>query len=114
MQVIIMNILLTGVLACVSHEGGHYLAAICFGKKLSFHFEFGKLFGVIPIPRWTWVMPHMANWKQKVVAVAGFGIEFVCALSAVKLGWPWMMMAASCHLLAYPFYAGESSDFKWL
>ena len=30
------------------------------------------------------------------------------------MGLMWLLLAASLHLLAYPLYAGESSDFKWL
>ena len=57
-----------GVLACVSHEGGHYLAALCFGKRLRFRFEWGKLFGVMPsrvgcgICR-TWTNGSRRSWR---------------------------------------------------
>ena len=112
---IILDILAAGFLAIFTHESGHYLAALLFGQKLKFHFEWGRLFGVIPVPRWTWAMPVMEDWKQRIVAAAGFGTEFACALLAQWLfAWPWLLLVAALHLLAYPFYAGEASDFKWL
>ena len=111
---ILLNVILAGVLACMSHEGGHWLTALAFGRRLRFRFEWGRLFGVPLIPRGVWFMPDMACWKQKTVAAAGFGTEFACAGSAAALGWFWMLLVASVHLLAYPLYAGEASDFKWL
>ena len=97
------------------HEGGHYVAALCFGHKIKFRFEWGRLFGVIPVPRGVWDMPDMASWKQRITALAGFGTELACAGAVMAvLCWPWLLLVASCHLIAYPFYAGESSDFKWL
>ena len=100
-------------LAIFTHEGGHYVAALCFGKRLKFWFEWGRLFGIIPVPRGIWNMPDMARWKQRVTALAGFGTEFACAAVAAACGWPWLLLVAACHVLAYPLYAGESSDFKW-
>ena len=111
---ILLNIVLAGILACIIHEGGHYLAALCFGEKLKFRFEWGRLFGVVPVPRGVWTMPYMEPWKQRIVAIAGFGTEFAGAGIAVALGWLWLLLVASCHIVAYPAYAGESSDFKWL
>ena len=114
MQIILLNIVLAGMAACLTHEGGHYVTALAFGRKLKFRFEWGRLFGIPLIPRGVWFMPDMACWKQKTVAAAGFGTEFACAGSAAALGWFWMLLVASVHLLAYPLYAGEASDFKWL
>ena len=114
MQIIILNIILAGIMACLTHEGGHYLTALAFGRKIKFRFEWGRLFGVIPIPRWTWTMPYLAEWKQRVIALSGFGVEFLCAGAAVALGWLWLLLAASVHIIAYPFYAGSASDFNWL
>lgn len=108
------NLCVATICACLIHEGGHYLAALAFGKKLKFRFELGRLFGVVPVPRWVWDMPYMAEWKQRIVAVAGFGAEFLCAGVAVALGWLWLLLVASVHVIVYPFYAGNSSDFKWL
>lgn len=114
MQSYLINFIAAGIAACIIHEGGHWLAALCFGKKLKFRFEWGKLFGVVPIPRWTWQMPYMAEWKQRIVAVAGFGAEFAVAGICVALGWLWLLLVASVHILAYPAYAGDANDFKWL
>lgn len=114
MQSYLINLIAAGIAACIIHEGGHYVAALCFGEKLMFRFEWGRLFGVVPVPRWVWTMPSMTEWKQRVVAVAGFGTEFLVAGVAVALGWLWLLLVASCHIIAYPAYAGESSDFKWL
>ena len=114
MQSYLLSLIAAGIAACLTHESGHYLAALCFGKRIEFRLEWGWLFGVVPVPRGVWTMPYLESWKQRIVALAGFGTEFVCAGAAVALGWPWMMMVASVHLLAYPFYAGEANDFKWL
>ncbi len=111
---IITNFILAGLSAIITHEGGHFLAALVLGHKLKFRFEWGRLFVVVPVPRGTWYMPDMARWKQTVVAMAGFLTEFAVAGSAVALGWLWLLPVASVHLLAYPFYAGSSSDFNWL
>ena len=114
MSDILLNVILAGIFACLAHEGGHWLTALAFGRRLKFRFEWGRLFGVPIIPRGVWFMPDMAEWKQRVVAVAGFGTEFLVAGVAVALGWLWLLLVASCHIVAYPAYAGESSDFKWL
>ena len=110
----LLNFAIAGIAACFVHEGGHYLAALAFGRQLKFRFEWGRLFGVVPIPRWTWTMPYMDDWKQTFVALAGFSVEFACAGAAVALGWLWLLLVASCHIIAYPAYAGEASDFNWL
>lgn len=111
---VLLSLLFSGVVACLVHEGGHYGAAKIFGHKLSFHFEWGKLFNVIPIPRGIWYMPDMESWKQKVVAGAGFGTELVIALIfALFLHFPWLLGVWVVHFVAYFFYAGEASDFKW-
>ena len=114
MQMILLNLILAGLAACLTHEGGHYVSARAFGRRLKFRFAWGLLFGAVPIPRGVWTMPWMERWKQKVVAVSGFGMEFICALDAAALGWPWLLVVAACHFAAYPFYAGNASDFKWL
>ena len=114
MQMILLNIILAGVTACLTHEGGHYVSALAFGRRLKFRFAWGRLFGVVPVPRGVWTMPFMDRWKQKVVAVSGFGAEFTAAMASTALGWLWLLPVASVHLLAYPFYAGDSSDFNWL
>lgn len=89
------------------HEFGHWLAALAFGSRLSFTFEWGKL-GPIPVPRWTWRWPDVERWKLRIICLAGFGLELGIA--------PFMPLpyrvAAIVHFLAYPFYAGEASDWK--
>lgn len=109
--------MISGAMAAVTlHELGHYLAARCFGKRLKFRFGWGWLWK-IPVPRFTWSMPYMEKRKQRVVALAGFGTEFafVPIFYALFPAWaPWYAAAALLHLGLYPFYAGASSDFKWL
>ena len=89
------------------HELGHWLAALAFGSRLHFAFEWGKL-GKIPAPRWTWLWPDVDRWKLRVICLAGFGVELGIT--------PFMPLpyrvAAVAHFIAYPFYAGESSDWK--
>ena len=89
------------------HELGHWLAARLFGSRLRFTFEWGKL-GPIPVPRWTWRWPDVPKWQLRIICLAGFGLEFAIL--------PWMplpyQVAAVIHFMAYPFYAGEKSDWK--
>ncbi len=92
------------LLVPIVHELGHYLAARLFGSRLRFTFEWGK-YGV---PRWTWRWPDVDRWKLRIICLAGFGLELGIA--------PFMplpyQVAAIAHFVAYPFYAGEASDFK--
>ena len=92
-----------------SHEGGHYLAALCFGKHIKFRFAWGRFY----VPRYIWNMPAMEYRKQRIVAAAGFGTEAFVAAILAALGWPWMAVCFAVHFVAYPFYAGGTSDFKW-
>lgn len=97
------------------HEGGHYLAALYFGKKLKFRFMWGRFY----VPRYVWTMPWMDYWKQRIVALAGFGMEFAFAalLLLIQQLRPFgacYTLVALLHLVAYPWYAGDTSDFKWL
>ena len=104
------------IFACFLHEGGHYLAARCFGTWLKFRFSWGWL-RKIPIPRFTWTMPYMERRKQKIVALAGFGMEFLFILIFYTLLPSFALRYAAVavlHLAAYRFYAGENSDFKWM
>ena len=102
-------------LACIIHEGGHYLAARFFGHKLRFCFAWGR-FGV---PRFVWEMPHFFQcemWKAKVIAAAGFGAELFAAvvlLAAWREFGFWYTCVAVAHLAAYRWYAGDVSDFRW-
>lgn len=93
-----------------SHEGGHYIAARCFGKHIKFRFAWGRFY----VPRYIWNMPVMEYRKQRIVAAAGFGTEALVAAILAAFGWPWMAVCFAIHFVAYPFYAGEANDFKWL
>ena len=86
------------------HELGHWLAALAFGSRLSFAFEWGKFY----VPRWTWRWPDVERWKLRIICLAGFGVEFALI---PFMPWPYQV-AAIIHFIAYPFYAGESSDWK--
>lgn len=95
---------LTVLLIPLVHELGHWLAARLFGASLRFRFEWGKYH----VPRWTWKWPDVTPLQLKVICLAGFGMELGIA--------PFMplpyQVAAVIHFIAYPFYAGESSDWK--
>lgn len=109
-------LILAVVLAFVAHEGGHFAAALCFGARLQFSFAWGRLWK-IPVPRGVWRMPDLEPWRQRVVALAGFGAEFafvpvLYALApGLAVGYALVVLA---HFWAYPWYAGTASDFKWL
>ena len=112
-----MELIVAILLAFVIHEGGHWLAARCFGKRLKFRFAWGKL-GPIPVPRLVWEMPMLwCTWHKKTVALAGFGAELVLAAfllaSRTEFGF-WYAGVALTHFVVYRFYAGEESDFRWL
>jgi len=86
------------------HEFGHWLAARLFGASLRFRFEWGKYH----VPRWTWKWPDVTPLQLKVICLAGFGMEF-----AILPFMPWQYAAGVLiHFAAYPWYAGETSDFK--
>lgn len=108
------------VLCCIIHEGSHYLVAKLFGKTIKFKFNTGKLFNVIPIPRWTWQMPEMEEWKQRLTALAGFAVEELVAVIVALFVAPIYDFAliffavAMLHLLAYNLYAGEANDFNYI
>ena len=86
------------------HELGHWLAARLFGASLHFTFEWGKYY----VPRWTWRWPDVTKSQLRIICLAGFGLEF-----ALIPFMPWQyQVAAIIHFIAYPFYAGESSDWK--
>ena len=106
---------LSALAAFVIHEAGHFLVARCFGEKLSFSFTWGKLFSIIPVPRFTWNMPNALTDKQKkIVALAGFGLELSMTPLLVVMGLELYAVVALAHLVLYPMYAGEANDFKWL
>jgi hypothetical protein len=91
------------LLAPVAHELGHFLTALVFGHVIKFRFEFKT------VPRFVWNMPDMERWKQRIVAAAGFGLEF----ALIPLCGKYYAAFAVVHIAAYRFYVGECSDFKW-
>ena len=113
----IRNLILALFSAFAIHEGAHYLAARCFGKRLKFRFSWGRLWK-IPIPRWVWTMPYFAEpWKRRVVALAGFGAEFLAVAVFYALTtsfWGWYAGVVLAHIGMYRIYAGEDSDFRWV
>lgn len=98
------------LLCSLAHEGGHHVAALCFGERLHFRFAWGRFC----VPRLVWTMPEMERREQRVVALAGFWTEAVVAGVLNACGWAWMALAFAAHFLAYPFYAGDASDFRWV
>jgi membrane-associated protease RseP (regulator of RpoE activity) len=86
------------------HELGHWLAARLFGSRLSFRFEWGKYY----VPRWTWRWPDVSKWQLRIICLAGFGLE-MALIPFMPL--PYQVVAI-LHFVAYPFYAGEASDWK--
>jgi len=88
----------------VVHEFGHYVAALAFGSRLRFTFEWGKYY----VPRWTWRFPDVSKWQLRIICLAGFGLE-MALIPFMPL--PYQVVAI-IHFVAYPFYAGESSDWK--
>ncbi len=107
-----MELILAIALTFVIHEGGHYLAALLFcGQRLRFRRK--RL-------RFLWEMPDTALWKQRVVAMAGFGAEFFAAgvfMAACRSSFAlWYTGISFLHLSAYYMYARKDtySDFRWL
>jgi hypothetical protein len=102
--------------AFVIHEGGHYATALCFGARIKFQLLWKRLWK-ISIPRGVWAMPDIARWKQCIIALAGFGTELL-AVPVLFIFAPgfavWYSVVAVAHFWAYPFYAGEDSDFRWV
>ena len=104
----VISLLVAILAAALVHEGGHWLAARAFGHRLRFCRS-----GF----RWIWTMPEMPRWKQRIVAIAGFGLEFLAAgvlLVTIPTFGRFYTGVALAHLVAYPFYSGRNSDFQWL
>ena len=92
------------ILAVIIHELGHYLTAMFLGHTLEFRRQ-----GI----RFVWDMPNDTPKHQRLIALSGFGAEILAAPLLYFAGltlYPWVVVA---HLMAYPFYAGECSDFQW-
>ena len=98
------NLIISIALAVIIHESAHYLTALAFGYRLKFCRQ-----GF----RFIWDMPEDTPAHQRLIALAGFGLELMfCPLlyfAGLTL-YPWVVVA---HLLAYPFYAGDYNDFRW-
>ena len=103
-MILIVEILLSVAIAGLIHELGHYLTALALGHSLKFRRQ-----GF----RYIWDMPNDTPQHQRLIALAGFGLEIMfCPLlyfAGLTL-YPWVV---AVHLMAYPFYAGEANDFKW-
>jgi hypothetical protein len=117
---IIIQICLSGILALIFHEFGHYITAKYYGKTITFksNISYIKIFNKLNIPifRYVWYMPDGLTTKQRrIVAVAGFVFEFFMALILdiinVKFGIIYTFVAV-IHITLYKFYAGEYNDFN--
>lgn len=107
---LLLEIILSILLACITHESGHLLMAIRYGKFLDFSFDLGRYY----IPRYVWQMPGSLTIEQKRnVALAGFRLELLAAI-ILYLPLPIYSIVAIVHLLAYPFYSGDSNDFRFI
>lgn len=103
-MILIVEILLSVAIAGLIHELGHYLTALTFGHHLVFCRQ-----GF----RFIWDMPEDTEAHQRLIALSGFGAEILFAPLLYLAGlwlYPWAVVV---HLMAYPFYAGEHSDFQW-
>lgn len=118
MEQILLYIIFSGFLCCFFHEFCHWSMAAIFDKNINFTLSFKyKLFNVIPIPRGIWYMPEgLSRTKEKLIAGAGFGGEFLLILGLYFIEAPilkYYIVLAIIHFVAYFFYAGDASDFKW-
>lgn len=107
-----LTILVLGLIAIVSHEVGHYLAAHLLGMRpTKIHWE---------LPPWvSWTRGDKPEWMVRAVAIAGFGLEGIVGLLVTF----YSDKAALCyfgiyvgHIIAYAFTAWgkETNDFKYL
>ena len=99
------SLTLSIALAFAIHESAHYLTARLYGHKLVFRRQ-----GI----RYIWDMPEDTKQHQKLIALSGFGAEVIVAPLLYLVGlWAYPFVVVG-HLVAYKFYAGEYSDWKWL
>ena len=115
---VIINIIISGVMACVFHETGHYLVCkMLTGIPLEFKFQWGYLFDKIPVPRFVWYMPKTEYRKQRAIAAAGFITEAIICIPLLfahnMISWIYPAIV-TIHYFAYPYYAGDASDLNWL
>ena len=104
-MILMLNFILSIVFAGLIHELGHYLTAMFLGHTLEFRRQ-----GI----RFVWDMPNDTPKHQRLIALSGFGVEIVFAPLLYLAGLTLYPLVVVAHLCAYPFYAGEYSDFKWL
>ena len=104
MLFIFINIFVSVVLAGLIHELGHHLTALTFGHHLVFRRQ-----GF----RFIWDMPNDTPQHQRLIALAGFGAEIFFA-PVIYFLLPYYPVVAILHLIAYPFYAGSSNDFRFV
>jgi hypothetical protein len=103
-MILMLNLILSVAIAGLIHELGHYLVALTFGHHLVFRRQ-----GF----RFIWDMPNDTPQHQRLIALSGFGAEILFAPLLYLAGlwlYPWVV---AVHLMAYPFYAGDSNDFGW-
>jgi len=114
---IIFQFIIAGLFAMGVHEFGHSIVCWYYtGNFLKFRYDTGNLFN-IPIPRFIWNMPKIENYKQRHIAAAGFVLEISIACITIFLHnifWIIYAIVVTAHWFAYPYYCGESNDFKWL
>ena len=105
------------LMAVAVHESGHWLCARSFGEKLNFSLGWGMI-GEIPVPRGLWTMPDIEQWKQRMIASAGFVAEIAVGLVLLLEGTQPLayvyMSFVFIHAALYKFYSGEDSDIKWM
>jgi len=110
----IVKALLLVALAAIIHETGHWLAARCYGRAIKFRFTWSKLWR-LPVPRFIWDMPTgLTPTQKRVIALSGFGAEITAGIPFMLCSWWMYAVIVAVHLITYPLYAGEYSDFKWV
>ena len=67
-MILMLNFILSIVFAGLIHELGHYLTALTFGHHLVFRRQ-----GI----RFIWDMPEDTPQHQRLIALAGFGLEIM-------------------------------------
>ena len=104
-MILMLNFILSIVFAGLIHEMGHYLVALTFGHHLVFRRQ-----GF----RFIWDMPSDTPQHQRLMALSGFGLEVLFIPILFFAGLTLYPYVVILHLIAYPFYAGEANDFKWI
>ena len=103
-MILMLNLILSVVFAGLIHELGHYLTAMFLGHTLEFRRQGFRLI---------WDMPNDTPQHQRLIALAGFGLEIIFCPLLYFAGLSLFPIVVSAHLLAYPFYAGDYNDFRW-